>query len=217
MLGIQYLPCGTRGRSRGPFSVTFDSSFSTERGWNLPWECWRLSEPREMFFISCSLLEKTFFFSLPGCVFVQHRAGSREKRENGISGKKQEQLLAEKHPPTSDFELENSGRGKKNRWIISKNAEFTSTAPKFPTWWGKQPQTELSATEKIKILASPFPFCPRGSVCFTRRIEKKWIVVLNRGWKGTGFRGNVGRLWTWVVCQCFTIKLRGKGIRESFL
>lgn len=111
--------------------------------------------------------------------------------------------------------------GAKRRLIIYKDEEFASPAPKFPTWWGIQPQTELYATKKIKILASPLYFYLHGLVCFTQQIglkgfpkawQPKLIVVLNWRWKGIGFRGNVGRLWMWVIYKCLSLKLRGEGI-----
>lgn len=113
--------------------------------------------------------------------------------------------------------------GAKNRQKNYKDEEFTSPAPNFPTWWGKQSQTELSATEKIKILSSPFPFCPHGSVCFTQKIEKiSESLEMNCGFK-LEMEGN------WILWECGEIlggsylpelnkiKLRGKGITEFFV
>lgn len=155
----------------------------------MPQERWRSLEPRETFFIAhCQ--KRHFYLGVRW--FSTVLEANREKRENGISGKKQEQLLAEKRSLTSDLELDNAGRGKKEI-NICKYEGFTSPAPKFPILWEKQPQTELSATKKIKILASAFSFCLHGLVCFTQQIVQN--CVLNWRWKGIGFRGNVGKVW----------------------
>lgn len=108
-----------------------------------------------------------------GCVCSARSWKKTEKRDKGISGKKREQLLAEKHSLTPDLELNNAERGRKEMKNLQSKWFGASPAPKFPALGGKQPQTELSAPKKIKILASLFPFSFMG-----------WVVLHNKwGWK----------------------------------
>lgn len=48
-----------------------------------------------------------------GCVCSARSWKKTKKRDKGISGKKREQLLAEKHSLTPDLELDNAERGRK--------------------------------------------------------------------------------------------------------
>lgn len=195
MLGIQYLPCGTQGRSRGPFSVTFDSSFSTEWGWNLPWECWRLSEPREMFFISCSLLEKTFFFFFFTWVCVCS-AQSWKQRKEGKWDLREETgtAVGRKTSPDLRFWAWKLWEGQKKQINNFKKCRIHIHSPKIPNIVGETASNRALCYWENKNIGLSFPFLPSWSVCFTRRIEKKWIVVLNRGWKGIGFSWECGEV-----------------------